>query len=121
MQVARAFYEDTYWVGICGNLITDQSVASKVFDMSVNQGIKEAATLFQRVVYGVPAGGFTTDIDSKIGLNTVSHANAMITKDLIIGLIDHWQWFITQELRHKPQDIAYEKNWRARANKIPSE
>lgn len=119
LAAAKQFMESHYWVEICGNAFSSQAVATKVLDMAVNQGIREASVLLQRVVYDIPFGMHTKDIDGKIGHHTLLKANALPELDTVNGLVAQWMWFIEQEIKNKPEDQKYEADWKARAQKIP--
>lgn len=121
LVLANLFYQNQYWFILKGDQLTDQAVASKIFDMAVNVGKKESVTLLQRVVYGVPLGAYTSDVDGKMGPQTLRKVNALDGLNVVRGLIDQWEWFITQEIKNKPHDKENENGWRARAQKIPPE
>ena len=48
LQIAEGIYRDEYWDALSLDEIIDQAVASKLFDMCVPMGRKEAVLLAQR-------------------------------------------------------------------------
>jgi len=55
-QMVKTFYEGNFWDKVKGDNITDQDVATSIFDFAVNAGVKTSASLAQMVV-GATADG----------------------------------------------------------------
>lgn len=55
-QMVRDFYKENYWNKIRGNDIKEQSIASSIFDFSVNAGVKVSSKLTQIILGATPDG-----------------------------------------------------------------
>ena len=111
LVIAKNLYNGNEWQSIQGTAMYSQPIASKVFDMAVNMGVKEAAKLCQRAA-GVGA-------DGDIGPLTVAAVNAENETTMMQGLISWWIWFIGQEIINRPSDQPYKEAWIARAMRLP--
>lgn len=111
--VAKMLYNTAIWVPIHGSGIQAQRAASKLLDMSVNMGRRQAVKLAQRVV--------NTDVDGVIGPITLEAINKTDEDTMLTGLVGQWLWFIDQEIKNKPADEKYRKPWTARAIKLPQQ
>ena len=67
-QMVRDFYKTNFWDVIRGDEITDNRIASSIFNFAVNTGIKVAVKLAQIVVSVTP--------DGSIGEKTLAALNA---------------------------------------------
>jgi hypothetical protein len=114
--VAKNQYNNKYWHSIYGDDITDQAVASKIFDMAVNEGTVEAVKLAQRAAE-IPAA----NVDGKMGPYTLTHINAQDPGVMMTNLVTWWKWFIDKEIENKPADAVYRNNWTSRADDLPPE
>lgn len=112
LVVAQNLYQTTVWSALRGDSINSQRVASKLFDMGVNQGQVEASKLCQRAV--------NVNVDGAIGPLTISAINSEDENIVLKGLIYWWQWFIEQVINNNPEDKPYEDAWTARAEKLPA-
>jgi|ERR1700734_1576674 len=111
IRTSQNVYRAYIWNEIKGDTITSQSVASKIFDMAVNQGVVEASKLVQRAV-GV-------NVDGVIGSITIQAINAASESVLLKDLI-YWElWLIQLIIDHNPADNKYEEGWTVRAEKLP--
>src|SRR5690348_11903465 len=52
LDIAREIYRSEYWNPIRGDEIRDQQVATKMLDMAVNLGVRQAIVLCQRALNG---------------------------------------------------------------------
>src|SRR5215510_960698 len=50
LETARQIYRADYWRAICGEEIKDPAVATKLLDMAVNMGVRQAIVLCQRAL-----------------------------------------------------------------------
>ncbi|MDA3883000.1 MAG: hypothetical protein PF481_06925 [Bacteroidales bacterium] len=55
-EMIKSFYEGNFWDRVKGDDITDQDIATSIFDFAVNAGAKTSASLAQMVV-GATADG----------------------------------------------------------------
>src|SRR5579872_2531020 len=73
LETAREIYREDYWRWIQGDEIHDQSVATKLLDMVVNMGIRQAVVLCQRAVNAVAEAELAED--GIFGLRTLVAVN----------------------------------------------
>src|SRR5438270_8975933 len=50
LEAAREIYRDDYWRCIRGDDLSDQGIATKLLDMAVNMGVRQAVVLCQRAL-----------------------------------------------------------------------
>ena len=67
-QLVRAFYKTNFWDVVRGDTITDNRIASSIFNFAVNTGVKVAVKLAQIVVGVTP--------DGSLGEKTLAALNA---------------------------------------------
>ena len=67
-QMVRGFYKTNFWDVVRGDNITDNRIASSIFNFAVNSGVKIAVKLAQIVVGVAP--------DGSIGEKTLAALNA---------------------------------------------
>lgn len=80
---AKYFYQKYWWNKYRYYLIEDLSVATKVFDMSVNMGAKQAHLLLQR---SLRAQDRVLKEDGVLGPNTLLAVNGAHSRSLVVGL-----------------------------------
>jgi len=114
--MAKTIYKERYWAPIWGDKIISQRVASKFFDMAVNENPPQAIKLVQRATY---RKAFGKEIDGKMGPDTLKTINADDELELLHAMRDWTNWFVTQVLNAHPEYAKYEKGWRIRAQKLP--
>lgn len=71
VQPVADFYRKNFWAAIQGDLIKDQDVATRLFDMAVNAGVGEAAKLIQRAAH--------VTADGVIGPATIAAINSSVS------------------------------------------
>lgn len=81
-EQAIALYRKHIWLPCAYNLIEDQYIATKVFDMAVNIGTYKSNHIFQGVLYkhGCPA----VIVDEKINDKAINYVNCKDYTDKII-------------------------------------
>lgn len=67
-QLVRSFYKTNFWDAVRGDEITDNRIASSIFNFAVNTGVKVAVKLAQIVVGVAP--------DGSLGEKTLAALNA---------------------------------------------
>jgi lysozyme family protein len=112
IKVAQNLYNINVWNEICGDKITSQRVASKIFDMAVNSGVTEASKLAQRAA--------NVNVDGVIGPITVAAINLEDESEMLRGLVYWAMWLIEQIVANNPEDSVYEEDWTQRAEKLPT-
>ena len=78
-EAVEDFYEVQFWNRISGSLISEQAVASSIFDFGVNAGTGTSATLAQMVVDSPADGVIGTDTIEKINAFNPEHFLAAFT------------------------------------------
>jgi lysozyme family protein len=109
---AKTIYFRNYWK--FGG-VTDQRVASKLFDMAVNMGVSRAIRIVQGIVFKGGAG-----VDGAWGPNTEGAVNHANPDELLPALADACAEFYNGIVRAKPDQSVFLKGWLRRAKKIPS-
>lgn len=101
-----------YWQPNMLGGILSQDVATKLFDMSISMGRKEAIILAQRAVIEL---GQSLTVDGLMGPHTLSAINAVAPSDLLneLRLLSVAYYHATEQ--QNPADLAYDKSWMQRA------
>lgn len=105
---AKHIYREGYWRF---EGITDQRVAAKLFDMSVNMGPRQATLLAQGVAGATP--------DGKYGPRTEAALNALPPAVALNNLSIAQTNFYHGLIRKKPSNQKFLTGWLRRARKIP--
>jgi len=109
LKDAEVFYANAgYWL-FAG--VESQQIASKLFDMSVNMGPRQAVRLAQSTL------GVT--VDGSFGPKTMAAINAQapseIIPDLCAACIQFYYGIVTRE----PDQAVFLKGWLSRARSVP--
>lgn len=111
-QVA-AIYKQDYWV-FSG--VDDQQVATKLFDLGVNMGVRSAVRLLQD---GLNTLGASLETDGRLGPQTLMAANAVAPDKLLqvlcLEAAQHYQDIVHQ----RPASQKFLKGWLIRATALP--
>lgn len=117
---ASQIYRTAWWDKFKYELISDQTIATKVFDYSVNMGAKRAHILLQRALNR--AYGLKLAEDGVIGPNTRNVINSAVDGSGEQTLIDAYSqvaWEFYQGLiTANPKLGAFAKGWKNRAFSI---
>lgn len=113
LGVAREIYRSEYWKPICGDEIHDQQVATKMLDMGVNMGVRQAIVLCQRALNGCSA--FQLTEDGHIGSGTMAAINGCDAAVLLIYLREMCAAFYQHLAAVRPDMQEYLRGWLARA------
>ncbi|HVH87949.1 MAG TPA: glycosyl hydrolase 108 family protein [Terriglobales bacterium] len=73
LETAREIYRSEYWQPIRGDEIHDQRIATKLLDMAVNMGVRQAIVLCQRAVNAM--SGIHLIEDGVVGSITLAALN----------------------------------------------
>ena len=107
---AEEIYRNEYWKF---DGIRDQSIATKLFDMSVNMGVGTAVKMLQRIL-GV-------DVDGIFGTRTLDAVNGddpdILMLDLVQACINRYESII----KNDPTQERFRKGWMRRAKSMPKE
>ena len=113
LRTAREVYRFEYWKPIRGDEIRDQQVATKMLDMAVNMGVRQAIVLCQRALNGCSA--FQVAEDGLLGSRTMAAINRCDAAALLIHLREMCAAFYQQLAAMRPEMRAYLNGWLSRA------
>lgn len=113
LESAREIYRSEYWRAMRGNEIDDQRVATKLLDMAVNMGVRQAVVLCQRAVNaGVPVQLVE---DGILGEQTLAAVNRCDSETLLVHLRDGCAAFYQHVAAVRPEAQRYLRGWLTRA------
>jgi lysozyme family protein len=117
---AQAIYRVEYWSAMRLGEIVDQAVASKLFDMCVPMGAKEATLCAQRAANALLLGSRKAPaIDGRMGSQTIEAINACPPDAIIEALCNLSKRFFTQVVEKNPAKAGDLKGWLRRAMDVP--
>ena len=109
---AEQIYYDDFWLKGRFEEISDENIAIKLFDASVNMGISRAITCAQRALKSM---NIVVDEDGLIGPRTISAINSADSKQLICALKSEIAGFYRLLIAVKPVNNKFLKGWLNRA------
>ena len=112
LEVARQMYRSDYWRAIRGDEIRDQSIATKLLDMAVNMGTRQAMVLCQRALN---ASGFQLHDDGICGCRTLAAINLADVALLAAHLRESCATFYRHLAAVRPEAQQYLHGWLVRA------
>jgi lysozyme family protein len=111
-QVANIYRQD-YWVW---EGVDDQRVATKLFDLGVNLGVRSAVRLLQD---GLNTLGAFLETDGRLGPQTLMAANSVAPEKLLqvlcLEAAQHYQAIVA----NRPVSQKFLKGWLTRAAAVP--
>lgn len=117
VEDAKKVYKSEWWDKFNYGNIVDQTIATKVFDFSVNMGAKRAHILLQRGLNA--AFGLKLTEDGIIGPATMSVINSAIDGSGEQQLLDAYSnaaWdFYQRIIQGNPKLAVFQKGWKNRA------
>lgn len=117
---AKAIYRKHWWDKYRYSQIADPTIATKVFDLSVNMGAKRAHILLQQAMN--KAFGLKLKCDGIIGPNTLRTLNAIADGDeeqeLLTAYCDEAWAFYLRLIAANPKYKVFAKGWKNRAYSI---
>jgi lysozyme family protein len=108
---AVEIYHREYWLPIY-ELLDSQNVATKVFDVAVNAGHRQAHRLLQE---SVSALGYRVAKDGLLGPNTLAAANSCDPAELVAEICEAQAAFYRGIVNINPGMIAFLGGWLERA------
>jgi lysozyme family protein len=108
---ATAIYRAEYWLPIY-ELLDSQNVATKVFDVAVNAGHRQAHRLLQE---SVSALGYRVAKDGLLGPNTLAAANSCDPAELVAEICEAQAAFYRGITNINPGMAAFLPGWLERA------
>ncbi len=118
----RKFYKDHYWDRLLGDHITDQALATELFDTGVNMGLRTAVRFLQESVNlldrGAPGG---LVVDGWLGRKTLDAVHARLSEDggsaFLLQLINILQGHRYVEImRANPGQERFARGWLRRVS-----
>lgn len=112
VEACKKLYKIHFWDKIgCGN-IYDQDVATKIFDASINMGIKRGSLLAQKAAN---ACGKSLVVDGSLGSKSYAAINSCTPKTYIAAYAAEMSNFYLDLIAAKPELAKFKKNWLRRA------
>jgi lysozyme family protein len=111
-SIAAKFYQTMFWDKFGYGQVSDQNVATKLFDLAVNTGPVQAAKLIQRAA---SACGQQIDVDGKLGAHSYAAINAADPASLMFHLRDQSAAFYRNLVAKKPTLSTFLAGWLRRA------
>jgi len=112
LEAAGEIYRSEYWRAIRGDEINDQSIATKLLDMAVNMGVRQAIVLCQRALN---VSGFRVHEDGLFGSRTLAAINLADVALLSAHLRECCAAFYQHLAAVRPEAQQYLHGWLARA------
>lgn len=112
LEVAREIYRSDYWRPVRGEEIKDQAVATKLLDMAVNMGVRQAIVLCQRALNAME---FQLREDGACGSRTLSATNTASASLLLAHLRECCANFYQHLAAVRPEAQEYLHGWLTRA------
>lgn len=107
------FYRTNFWSPLYA-AIQDQAVATKVFDLGVNEGRKEITLIAQRALVDC---GQDVIVDGAFGSATLKAINASNAERLLELIKFHANKFYDEiEVEHPSYKMKFDKSWRRRVD-----
>jgi lysozyme family protein len=117
---AQMIYRSDYWAACRLGEIVDQAIASKIFDISVVMGRKEAVTLAQRAANGLLLGSAKAPaIDGKIGPQTIAALNSCPPQNVVESLCNLSKIIFCEDAAKHPEKQVDLNGWLNRAAAVP--
>jgi lysozyme family protein len=110
---AIAIYKKCFWDKYNYNALKGQYIATKVFDISVNCGPKQAAKMLQIACNDL--GLDKVGVDGILGPKTIALANKVDQYDLLNELREVQKQFYLNLVKNKPENKVFLTGWLFRA------
>lgn len=106
-------YRVAWWDKYNYGRITNQLVATKVFDMAVNMGPKASGVLVQRACNSC---GANLVVDGQLGLQSFGAINSLPYAPLLKGIKEQQLGFYQAIVRRDPTQMKFMRGWADRAS-----
>jgi lysozyme family protein len=113
LEIAREIYRRQYWDVVRGDAISRQQIATKLLDMAVNMGVRQAMVLCQRAVNSIAE--LRIREDGIAGRETVNAINAAEAALLLEHLREVCGNFYQHLAAVRPETQRYLHGWLTRA------
>lgn len=112
LDQAKEIYYNDFWRDRWYESIKDEDISIKLFDLSVNVGIKQSIKLLQRALQAV---GKCVQEDGIIGDETLSSINNSDAKSLLAALKSAADGYYRAIAHHNPSMCIFIHGWLKRA------
>lgn len=109
---ACRIYKEQWWDKYGYSRIDNQAIATKLFDMAINMGQKQAVKLIQSSCKLLKAG---ITIDGILGSNTINAINSLNSDELLKVIREDHADFYRALINKNPKLAVFEKGWMSRA------
>ena len=116
LLTAKEIYKKYFWDPNKYGSIEDQGLATKVFDLAVNMGSKNANRILQRSIN--TTGKFDIQTDGVIGSKTINAANGCAATFIQDVMRVEAGLYYNQLIVNKPSLSVFRNGWMNRANKM---
>lgn len=111
---AKILYKKYWWDRYNYAEITDQNVATKIFDMAINMGVEQTHVLVQRACNEVN-GKLILQVDGILGAKTLQLINSLNSERLLCALRNKAANFYRLLVRRNQKYAKYIHGWLKRA------
>lgn len=111
-DLAANFYQVQWWDKYGFGRVLDQTIATKIFDTAVNMGTPRAVRISQQAV--IASGGLISDIDGKLGPESVKGVNDA-QPTILLGKMRDLQAAHYRQLALDPKLAEFLPGWLNRA------
>jgi len=112
-EEAKLLYKKYWWDKYGYNSIKDLSLATKIFDLSVNTGPSRAHKILQKSINTLQKESLSVDGD--FGMYTLQATNKLPPDKLLTAIREQAKLFYTNLVAKKPRLVVFIKGWLARA------
>lgn len=112
-EKVAAIYRKDYWIW---DGVDDQRVATKLFDMGVNMGVRSAVRLLQD---GLNTLGAFLEVDGRLGPKTLATVNAVSPDHMLDVLCYESIAYYKAIVARRPESVRFLKGWLKRAEDRP--
>jgi lysozyme family protein len=113
LDKAMEVYRTTWWDKFGYWRINNQTLATKVFDMAVNMGARQAAILVQRACNNC---GAHLIVDGDLGPQSMGAINSITPTNLLLAIKEQQLAFYNAIVRRDPSQAKFLRGWTMRAD-----
>jgi len=115
-EKSKAIYKEKFWIPCRCEQIRSTAVATKVFDMAVNMGQKQAYKIVQRAINALQYEP-SLIVDGLVGVKTIEAVNSFDREDyaLLDAIREEQADFYETLINEKPQLSSFRLGWLRRA------
>jgi type VI secretion system secreted protein VgrG len=111
-EEAEETYRRLWWEPLLLDAVAGQTVAAKIFDLSINLGVPAGVRLLQRALGQL---GHPVAIDGVMGPITIAAVNAVNPHSLLLELASLQTAYYRSLIARSPELDRYRRGWLARA------